>query len=502
MIIEVQKESGLATDGRCTCIPWTDILKNARAFIDPEYLPDYDTLDSDPSHLSMPKVKKLLRYWFDRQKSGQITFRFHYVLEGSETVLAKEPKKILSMEVLKGRGDPKQNRVTRRKGNCLKKDKARSRDIISDSGEEFDFDGVEEVPSSDDDANPLPSVGRSKSTPAAGVHQTPGTTVVHTPDWRKAPANLSTSEIDDWNRFTKNLPESCSNWTREQAIVQFQVFKGWSANVPSPKKDMHSTKRDIPDNEVASESQVHSVDIPGESRGIRNAGLGDVDLHHSIRKAEDISPFDNSGNPELRPHDDSKAKDLGIMTSIPKSGTGISLDKCEDVGALAPPSHLFKSPGSTDVPHEDTTSGNTTDQQTTNDKELGIVGTDLYGMNVETPNAFGIADDPGLAESPRGPKTPGNRMGQPRTKTGKFVKFTDQSKEQSNGKKRVREDHAGTFRDPVTTELPSHKKAKVGETSTEPKRTGRSTRNADKCTEPGFSAPITRSKSKSQKTRR
>ena len=283
-------------------------------------------------------------------------------------------------------------------------------------------------------------------------------------------------------------------------MLQFQVFKGWSKNVPSPKKDMHSTKWDIPDNEVPSESQVHSVDIPGEICGIRNAGLGDVDIHHSIHKGEDISSFDNLGNPELLPHDDSKAKGLGIMTSIPKSGTGIPLDKCEDVGAFAPLSHPFKSPGSTDVPHGDTTSGHPTDQRTTNDKELGIVGTDLIGMNMEILNAFGIADDRGLAESLHGPRTPGNRMGQPRTKTGKFVKFTDQSKEQSNGKKQVWEDHAGTSRDLVTTELPSHKKAKVGETSTEPKRTGRSTRNADKCTEPGFSAPVTRSKSKSRKT--
>ena len=194
--MEVQKESGLMTDGRCTRIAWTDILKNSRAFIDPEYLPDYDTLDSDPSHLSMLKVKKLLRYWFDRQKSGQITFHFQYVLEGSETILAKGPKRILSKEVPKGRGDPKQNRVTKKKGNRSKKDKACSREIISDSGEEFDFDGVEEVPSSDDDFNPLPYVGRSKSTPTAGVHQTSGTTVAHTPDWQKAPANLSTSEID------------------------------------------------------------------------------------------------------------------------------------------------------------------------------------------------------------------------------------------------------------------------------------------------------------------
>ena len=75
-MFKTQMEPGLASDGRCARVPWMDILKNVKGFIDPEYLPDYETLDSDPSHLSLAKVKKLLRYWFNQQKQRRLSFDF------------------------------------------------------------------------------------------------------------------------------------------------------------------------------------------------------------------------------------------------------------------------------------------------------------------------------------------------------------------------------------------------------------------------------------------
>ena len=187
-MVETQIHPGLATDGRCAQVPWMDILKNVKGFIDPEYLPDYETLDADPSHLSLAKVKKLLRYWFNQQKSEEIAFQFHYVLEGSERVLGSDPKRItgktLSKKVPKGRGQPQKTRVTsditgdeaellmgvgtvgkkKTSGKHLKKGKAHSKEIISDSGEEFDFAGVDDVSFSDDPPNPIPEVSGSTST--------------------------------------------------------------------------------------------------------------------------------------------------------------------------------------------------------------------------------------------------------------------------------------------------------------------------------------------------
>ena len=53
-----------------------DILKNVKGFIDPEYLPNYETLDADPSHLSLAKVKKLLRYGSTGKNWRRLHFDF------------------------------------------------------------------------------------------------------------------------------------------------------------------------------------------------------------------------------------------------------------------------------------------------------------------------------------------------------------------------------------------------------------------------------------------
>ena len=523
-MFEITMEPGLATDGRCARVPWMDILKNVRGFIDPEYLPDYETLDADPSHLSMAKVKKLLRYWINRQKSEEATFQFHYVLQGSEKVLGKDPKtiigkvlskkvpkssllgqdpktipgKALSKKVPKSRGKPKKNQVTfdptvdesepvmglwatRRKtsGKRLQKATACSRDIISDSGEEFDFAGVDEVGSSDDAANPLPEASGSSTavhaTDTIPVLHLTGTTEGQTPDWRRAPANLSALEIDLWNTFIEKLPESCSNWSQNQAIIQFQVFKGWSVNYPVPRKiNSPNTPRqigDIPEIGSHSPKQVHSPDPPPMMRDFPNVGKAD--------------------------------------TSIPKVTPGILNGKTEDVVS---PTAGSGNPNdkSKDVPTVLETNNHTKDQNTDDNfgrvsqrgREVGMLDLEpgtFKTLARETHDVIRTAEDPELEETPDVPRKAGNKKEQPRTSKGKFTKSINQSEEQDTGKKRLREDsgESSADRDVAADKLPSPKKCKVDETSPKQQRRGRS-----KNSEPGPSVALTRSKAKIRNTRR
>jgi hypothetical protein len=468
-IIHIQMGPGLATDGRSARVPWTDILKNAGAFIDAEYLPDYDTLDSDPSHLSMPKVKTLLRYWRDRQKSEQIAFRFRYVLEGSERVRAKEPKRITplppSEEVPKGRGPPKPKKVAKKTGKRSKKGKARSKEIVSDSGEEFDFGGVDKVPFPED-GSPQ-STPMAKVTPAAiatacaVVHFSPGTTADHTPDWRKAPLNLPISEINVWNKFIENLPDSCSSWTHEQTLLQFQVFKGWSANYPVPSTGIAS--------------------LPKQGLYITPAISGDVDI--SLEGS-------------------SRDKGSGI-TAIPPLDSGIPSDKSKPTAALgqtSTPSQI--APKLVDVPRELRTPQADSVRLAEAPHGLGTPRGKGGRVVAEAPDHMRMLEDPGLADVPFGARTRRDRGEQPRTNNGKFANSLKKPKEPSNGKKRVREDAAESSADGVATEPPSPKKAKIDEPSTTPKRRGRSSKKTENPNGPGPSAPLTRSKAKGRKTRR
>ena len=118
----------------------------------------------------------------------------------------------------------------KKSGKHLKKGKAHSKEIISDLGEELNFAGVDNVSFSDDPPNPIPEVTGSTGINAA-------TSDSYTPIWCKAPANLSSSEIDLWNAFVEKLPDSCSNWSKTQAMIQFEVFKGWSNNYLSPGRN-------------------------------------------------------------------------------------------------------------------------------------------------------------------------------------------------------------------------------------------------------------------------
>ncbi|EDR00020.1 uncharacterized protein LACBIDRAFT_334543 [Laccaria bicolor S238N-H82] len=103
-----------------------------------------------------------------------------------------------------------------------------SRDIISDSGEEFDFQAVEDADLSDDDLTAKKKEDLSH-----------GTSEGKAPLWTNTPEGLPTPDINLWNDFIKNLPDSCSEWSHEQAMKQFQVFKIWSTNYHSSRQVDH-----------------------------------------------------------------------------------------------------------------------------------------------------------------------------------------------------------------------------------------------------------------------
>ena len=478
-------EPGLASDGRCARVPWMDILENVKGFIDPEYLPDYETLDSDPSHLSLAKVKKLLRYWFNRQKSEEIVFRFRYVLEGSEKVLGKDPKvvagKTMSKQVPKGRGRPKKARfssdITAAKGGTtmgvgtigkktsrkhLNKRKAHSREIISDSGEEFDFSTVDNVPLSDDDANPIPETRSS-----TGMNGGPSET--GTPVWRKAPANLSSSEVDLWNSFMEKLPESCSNWTEQQAMIQFQVFKGWSNNYHPP-------------------GRIHSPSIPPEMRDIR-----DISSHsHKHDRSAEVTaitwdiPKTDIGQPTDSSED---AMTSNVVSGIPKRmvervpiSQAIGSNRNERSQDISKVSEAYNEPKSLD---------------------LGTIKT----TGAETPDALQTAKDLDLAPAPTTITKPDNKKEQARTSKGKFAKSIKQSEDPLTGTKRSREDPAESS---AAAKLPSPKKLKVDEPPQKSGRRGRSNKNGKEPNaavlqnpiEPGPSVALTRSKAKIRNTHR
>ena len=179
-------------DGRTSCVPWADILKDPAGFIDPEYLPDYQTLDKEPSHLAIQKVKKLLNFWIARQRAGKTVFRFRFVIQGSEQVAAKLPDIRANTQKPSGRASKQTGNGKRhvrksngaevtideedvdaeesnRKGrkNTGKKSKKKgkkgikSSDVMELSGEEFDLHVIDEMQFSDDDTPFVNGSGRS-----------------------------------------------------------------------------------------------------------------------------------------------------------------------------------------------------------------------------------------------------------------------------------------------------------------------------------------------------
>lgn len=175
----------LATDGRTSRVPWADVVKDQATFIDEEYLPDYQTLDAEPSHLAIQKVKTLLNFWIQRQRAGQTVFRFRLVIQGTERVPAKAPDVRTNMQKPTRRSrakgnlkrqvrrsnegelrsdeeidDPLKQKVKGQKGkgtvNRKGKKGKKSAEMVDDSGEEFDLLAMDDLVFSDDDV-PLPN---------------------------------------------------------------------------------------------------------------------------------------------------------------------------------------------------------------------------------------------------------------------------------------------------------------------------------------------------------
>ncbi|EDR07662.1 uncharacterized protein LACBIDRAFT_298016 [Laccaria bicolor S238N-H82] len=223
----------LATKDGTQRVPWTNVINAPKDFISAEYLPGYESIDREPSHLTVVKVRKLLRFWLARQSSGLVAFRWKLVMYAGEIVKAEPPKKGCkpSDDLTRKRG--KQHTA---KGRPKKKSKA-SVDFITsdddlspatttrkkikprpikkprvvdepdlDSGEDFDFNGVDLFAFSDDEQINQFGDRPLKENNTGGTSQEPDSL---------------------WMAFTNKLPEyKC--WSPDRIQTEFQVFRGWA----------------------------------------------------------------------------------------------------------------------------------------------------------------------------------------------------------------------------------------------------------------------------------
>ena len=332
----------------------------------------------------------------------------------------------------------------------LNKRKAHSREIISDSGEELNFSMVDDVPLSDDDANPIPET-RSLTGMNGGPSES------GTPVWCKAPANLSLSEFDLWNSSMEKLPKSCSNWMEQQAMIQFQVFKG--SNNYHPPGRIHSPSiplemRDICDISSHSHKHDHSPEVTAITRDIPKTDIG--------------NPTDSS--------EDAMTSNvvLGILNRMAECvpiSQAIGCNRNERSQDILKILEAYNEPKSLDL------------------------GT-IKPTGVETLDALQTAKDLDLAPAPNTIMKPDNKKEQARTSKGKFAKSIKQLEDLLTGMKRLQEDPAESS---AAAKLPSPKKLKVDELPQKSGQQGRSNKNGKEPNtavlqhpiEPGPSVPLT-----------
>jgi hypothetical protein len=184
-------------------------------------------MDREPSHLNVSKVRKLLRFWLERQSSGQVPFRWKAIMENGEKVDAKSPKigaKRTVTGAKKGKklvGSSRQKRKEnivpeflqpadeppipllqkkKIKPRPIRKSKAIDSDTDAD-GEYFDFKAVDELNSSDDE----------ETNPIQGKE-----------------VDVSSELQPLWKAFTEKLPEEYKSWSPMKLHTQFEVFRAWA----------------------------------------------------------------------------------------------------------------------------------------------------------------------------------------------------------------------------------------------------------------------------------
>ena len=320
--------------------PWADIIKEPEAFIDAEYLPDYDSLVKEPSHLAIAKVRKLLRFWLECQSSGQIPFRWKSVLENGERVNATEPKVNLRKSKTKSTGEkePQLKIASRKKRNrelpstfidsdddapapAAGKSKVKPRPtkkskVVASlnidqgsSGEEFDSGNIDDMECSDDEpihksAKLQPSkkpkhapqlqIDRGTSGEECNVDQkellddaAKDESAIDADDQARDGTAISPELRPLWKIFTDKLPLEYKSWSKEQLHTQFEVFRGWAGQTGLLTADDFSA------------AAVHS-----HEKATADAPLGTADHFNYIETL--AVPFNNVRN-SVSPADDLSA---------------------------------------------------------------------------------------------------------------------------------------------------------------------------------------------------
>ena len=292
--------------------PWADIIKDPEEFIEAEYLPDYDTLVKEPSHLAIAKVRKLLRFWLERQSSRQVPFRWKSVLENGERVNANGPKVNLrkpNTEAIREKGRrsaissrQKSRRVGLQKAidsdedapapaaekKTVKRRRVKKVTRVApidneSSGEDFDMREVDVMQYSDHETKQLGNVAESGA--------------------RYATPDISPDLLPLWKKFTAKLPLECMTWSKEQLQTQFEVFRGWAGLTGLISADAPSVQTVQVNKNAGVGSSAH-LDLTAAAS--LESPIGDVvsaSEPHSNEKAdvEPSSHLDTAGNVPPKP---------------------------------------------------------------------------------------------------------------------------------------------------------------------------------------------------------
>lgn len=328
----------LVTKDRSHHCPWANIIQSPQDFIDAEYLPDYDTMDKEPSHLTISKVWKLLRFWLQRQSSGQVVFRWKSILENGERIPAEGPKNMagitkgviakakkavhgsrkkgmqdlvkdvtasdddeLTLDRGIGRKGKKSSgrsqdkniaddftasdtnelapRIQKKhiKPRPIKKSKRMHRDSDLDTaGEDFNFKALDELIFSDDEPTTHP------------VDKPP----------------MQITELGSlWKAFNDQLPDKYKSWSQEQLQTQFKVFGRWveSEGMFNP----HSSTAKPLDTGSRALIQVREESTTGEISNRQPSAIADA----SFLSSDGVAPFS-------APMEDMVPKDPGYPLKI------------------------------------------------------------------------------------------------------------------------------------------------------------------------------------------
>jgi hypothetical protein len=315
-------EALVTRDGGHRC-PWANIIQSPKDFIDAEYLPDYDTMDKEPSHLPISKVRKLLRFWLERQSSGKVVFRWKSILENGERVPAKAPKiKGKLTEAPKRKvgvradGTSKKGKRSRRNSHRSRKQVTIQKDITSD----------DEIVSDDEHAPSKPSVpmrmvpnGRSKPNSKDGLEDSEPIAmkpkrsikprpikklkaISQNPDVESAGEEFNFDSADGfnfsddepvvqravkpplqsrglsplWKAFNDQLPAEYASWSLDKLQMQFEVFRGWGESQGLFNSESNSGESLI-DGELAPAAHIHrGLDGPSTAGDVANPQTGDT----------------------------------------------------------------------------------------------------------------------------------------------------------------------------------------------------------------------------------